>query len=176
MAERPLSPGCERPSPDAPRARSGRWLLPYDEVVRRLTEAGVFPADGLDYELCFGSDGNLKVSQVWDSREQLDAFGERLRPILAEVGINPGEPEVLEVHNIGVQNPKGGEGTSVDRLRAAFVPTRMPGVERSMTAVPRPEVYATATVQGGHLRKPSETLVGRAKRERGRLSLDDAAR
>jgi hypothetical protein len=72
----------------------------YDEVVRRLTEAGVFPADGLDYELCFGSDSNLKVSQVWDSREQLDAFGGRLRPILAELGINPGEPEVLQVHNI----------------------------------------------------------------------------
>jgi hypothetical protein len=72
----------------------------YDEVVRRLTEQGVLPADGLDYELCFGSDGNLKVSQVWDSREQLDAFGERLRPILTEMEINPGEPEVLEVHNI----------------------------------------------------------------------------
>jgi hypothetical protein len=72
----------------------------YDEVVRRLNEAGVFPADGLDYELCFGSAGDLKVSQVWDSREQLEAFGERLRPILAELGINPGEPEVLEVHNI----------------------------------------------------------------------------
>ena len=72
----------------------------YDEVVRRLTDDGVFPADWLDYELCFGSDGDLKVSQVWDSQEQLDAFGERLRPILAEMEINPGEPEVLEVHNI----------------------------------------------------------------------------
>jgi hypothetical protein len=72
----------------------------YDEVVRRLTEEGVFPADGLDYELCFGSEGNLKVSQVWDTREQLDAFGERLRPILNDVGIDPGEPEVLEVHNV----------------------------------------------------------------------------
>ena len=72
----------------------------YDEVVRRLTDEGVFPADGLDYELCFGSDGDLKVSQVWDSREQLEAFGERLRPILAEMEIDPGEPEVLEVHNI----------------------------------------------------------------------------
>ena len=72
----------------------------YDEVVHRLTEDGVFPADGLDYELCFGSGDNLKVSQVWDSQEQLDAFGARLRPILAELQINPGEPEVLEVHNI----------------------------------------------------------------------------
>lgn len=72
----------------------------YDEVVRRLDEAGVFPADGLDYELCFGTGDNLKVSQVWDSRDQMEAFGERLRPILDEVGIDPGEPEVLEVHNI----------------------------------------------------------------------------
>ncbi|MDX6412942.1 MAG: hypothetical protein QOH23_352 [Gaiellaceae bacterium] len=72
----------------------------YDEVVRRLTEQGVLPADGLDYELCFGSDDNLKVSQVWDTQEQLDAFGARLRPILAELKINPGEPEVLKVHNI----------------------------------------------------------------------------
>jgi hypothetical protein len=43
----------------------------YDEVVRLLTEAGDFPADGLDYEICFGSDGNLKVSQVWDTQAQL---------------------------------------------------------------------------------------------------------
>jgi hypothetical protein len=34
------------------------------------------------------------------SREQLDAFGERLMPVLSEVGIEPGEPEVMEIHNI----------------------------------------------------------------------------
>jgi hypothetical protein len=72
----------------------------YDEVVRRLTESGAFPADGLDYELCFGSEDNLKVSQVWDTQAQMEAFGDRLRPVLTEMGINPGEPEVLEVHNI----------------------------------------------------------------------------
>jgi hypothetical protein len=72
----------------------------YDEVVRRLTETGVFPADGLDYEICFGSEGNLKVSQVWDTQEQLDAFGRQLMPILADVGVTPGEPEVVAVHNI----------------------------------------------------------------------------
>ena len=33
-------------------------------------------------------------------REQFNAFGERLMPLLAEVGIDPGEPELLEVHNI----------------------------------------------------------------------------
>jgi len=72
----------------------------YDSAVHRLNEDGVFPADGLDYEICFGSGDKLKVSQVWDSKEQLDAFGARLMPILAELGIDPGEPEVVEVHNI----------------------------------------------------------------------------
>jgi hypothetical protein len=72
----------------------------YDDAVRRLNEDGVFPADGLDYEVCFGSGDKMKVSQIWDSKEQMDAFGARLAPILAELGINPGEPEVLEVHNV----------------------------------------------------------------------------
>jgi hypothetical protein len=72
----------------------------YDQVVSRLYEQGVFPAEGLDYEICFGSEGNLRVSQVWDTHEQMEAFGAALRPILADLGINPGEPEVVEVHNI----------------------------------------------------------------------------
>ena len=72
----------------------------YDHVVGRLNEEGISPADGLDYECCFGSGDQLKVSLVWDSKEQLDAFAARLMPILAEVGIDPGEPEVFEIHNI----------------------------------------------------------------------------
>lgn len=71
----------------------------YDESVRRLEAAGDFPPDGLDYHCCFGTDGNLMVSEIWDSQEQLDAFGEKLMPVLAEVGIEPGEPQVLPIHN-----------------------------------------------------------------------------
>ena len=72
----------------------------YDESVRKLEESGDFPPEGLDYHVCFGTDGNLLVSEIWDSREQLEAFGERLMPILAEIGIEPGEPTVFEAHNI----------------------------------------------------------------------------
>ena len=74
----------------------------YDRSTSKLEEAGVeFPPDGLDYHVCFGSEGNLKVSEIWDSREQFEAFGERLMPVLSEVGIEfSGEPEVFEVHNI----------------------------------------------------------------------------
>ena len=56
--------------------------------------------DGRDYHVCFGEDGNLRVSEIWDSREQFAAFGERLMPILAEVGIDPGKPEFIEVHKV----------------------------------------------------------------------------
>lgn len=72
----------------------------YDDTIRRLEEAGDFPPDGLDYHLCFLVDGDVRVSEIWDSPEQFKAFGPRLMPILEEVGIDPGEPDILEVHNI----------------------------------------------------------------------------
>ncbi len=72
----------------------------YDSVVARLEQDGVMPAEGLEYEVCFGSEGKLKVSQVWDTREHMDAFGQRLMPILQEYGIDPGPPEVVDVHNV----------------------------------------------------------------------------
>jgi hypothetical protein len=72
----------------------------YDETIRRLEEAGDFPPDGMEYHVCFLVDGNIRVSEIWDSREQLDAFGQRLMPLLGEMGIDPGEPEILDIHNI----------------------------------------------------------------------------
>jgi hypothetical protein len=74
----------------------------YDETIRRADELGEFPPDGLEYHVAFMSaDGDVRVSEIWDSREQMQAFGERLMPWLAEMGINlTGEPEILEVHNI----------------------------------------------------------------------------
>ena len=72
----------------------------YDETISKLESQGDFPPDGLDLHVCFGSDGSLKVSEVWDSQEQFDAFGERLMPVLEDAGIDPGQPEVIDVHNV----------------------------------------------------------------------------
>jgi hypothetical protein len=42
---------------------------------------------------------DIRVSEVWDSHEQLDAFGEKLRPRMEEAGIQlSGQPEVFEAH------------------------------------------------------------------------------
>ena len=75
----------------------------YDETNSLLEEEGVgYPPEGLDYHVCFGPDeGNLRVSEIWDSREQFEAFGERLMPVLSKAGIEfSGEPEIFYVHNI----------------------------------------------------------------------------
>jgi hypothetical protein len=73
----------------------------YDESIRRLEQAGEFPPDGLEYHVFFGPEGDLHVSEIWDSQEQMEAFGERLMPILTDVGIEfSGPPEAFEVRNI----------------------------------------------------------------------------
>lgn len=73
----------------------------YDESIRRLEESGDWPPEGLDYHVAFGSEGSFRVSEIWDTQEQLEAFGKRLMPLLADIGIElTGPPELFEVHNI----------------------------------------------------------------------------
>ena len=73
----------------------------YGKVVDRLQESGNWPPDGLEYHVAFGPPDDFRVSEIWDSREQWQAFVERLMPLLSEAGINlSGEPDVFEVHNI----------------------------------------------------------------------------
>jgi hypothetical protein len=73
----------------------------YDETIRRLEKSGDWLPEGLEYHVAFRSNGNFRVSEIWDSREQFDAFGERLMPVLKDVGIEfSGQPEMLEIHNI----------------------------------------------------------------------------
>lgn len=73
----------------------------YDETVSRLEKLGNWPPEGLEYHVAFRSDENFRVNEIWDSREQLDAFEKRLMPVLEDVGIEfAAEPEMLEIHNV----------------------------------------------------------------------------
>jgi hypothetical protein len=74
----------------------------YDEVVRRLEQAGQWPnPQGLELHVLFGSEGDLRVSEIWDSQESLQASMEKVSPIMDEVGIEfSTEPEIFEAHNI----------------------------------------------------------------------------
>ena len=71
----------------------------YDETVRKLEENGDWPSpDGLEYHVCFGASDKLKVSEIWRSQEHFAAHGEKLMPVLAEVGVEAGEPQFIEVY------------------------------------------------------------------------------
>ena len=72
----------------------------YDATMPRIEASGEFPPDGLAYHAAFSSGGAFCVSEIWDSPEQFEAFGQRLMPILMESGIElAGPPEVIELHN-----------------------------------------------------------------------------
>jgi hypothetical protein len=72
-----------------------------DEVRAKLEESGDWMPDGLDYHVSFGSEGNFRVSEIWDSKEQFETFSKRLMPVLKEAGIEfSGPPELIEIHNI----------------------------------------------------------------------------
>ena len=74
----------------------------YDESIRRLEQAGLWPNPaGLELHVAFGDENNLRVSEIWASKEQFQAFGDGLMPILTDIGIEfSGEPEVFEVQNL----------------------------------------------------------------------------
>jgi hypothetical protein len=73
----------------------------YDETLRRLDEAGAATPDGRLVHVVFkdNQSGGLHVFDVWESEEKFDAFGQKLMPILGELGVDPGQPEKVEVHN-----------------------------------------------------------------------------
>jgi len=72
----------------------------YDEVLKRLENAGASAPPGRLYHVCFGTGTSLRVVDVWESQDAFNAFGQTLLPILQQMGIDPGQPEAAEVHNI----------------------------------------------------------------------------
>jgi hypothetical protein len=77
---------------------SGMTSEQYNAVGQKLQEGGHWPPEGLFAHVCFGSSGNLHVSEVWESREQQAQFADKLMPVLQEENIDmSGEPEILEV-------------------------------------------------------------------------------
>ena len=72
----------------------------YDDATRRLELAGAGKPKGRLFHSAFGEGSSLSVYEVWESQADLDAFGKTLMPILAEVGIEPGTPDIVPMHNL----------------------------------------------------------------------------
>ena len=74
----------------------------YDESLRRMEEAGIWPdPPGLELHVAFGPADDLRVSEIWSSREQFEAQMKDVMPVLADMGIEfSAEPEVFEVQSL----------------------------------------------------------------------------
>jgi len=72
----------------------------YDEVIKRLDAAGAGSPQGRIFHVAFGDPDALRVSDIWDTKENFERFGQTLMPILQDVGIDPGAPDFIETHNI----------------------------------------------------------------------------
>ena len=70
----------------------------YDECIRRLEQADAGAPAGRLYHACYGSKDQLRVFDVWDSQESFEQFGQTLMPILQEIGLDPGQPSISEIH------------------------------------------------------------------------------
>ncbi len=75
----------------------------YDTIINKLDKAGVGNPKGRLYHVCYSHQDTHHVTDVWDTKENFDEFGKTLIPILQQVGVNPGEPQIYEVHNIIVE-------------------------------------------------------------------------
>jgi hypothetical protein len=75
-------------------------IAQYHEDHERLDASGAIP-HGRRHHSCFGTDGHLRVFEIWDSQEDLNASVEHLVPILREVGIPTNlPPDPLPVVNM----------------------------------------------------------------------------
>jgi hypothetical protein len=76
----------------------------YEETVRRLTggkgrleSPSDWPVEGLLVHAAGQSEQGFRVVDVWESEEACKRFGETLRPILQEVGIDD-PPQLYPTH------------------------------------------------------------------------------
>ena len=74
----------------------------YDQANRELEAAGAGNPAGRIHHSCFGPDGDLMVYEVWESQQAFEDYGKALMPILQKIGIDPGTPDIMPVHNLAV--------------------------------------------------------------------------
>ena len=72
----------------------------YAEILRKLEAADAGAPPGRLHHTAYGDVQALKVVDVYDTPQSFEAFGRTLVPILMAMGVDPGKPEVREVHNI----------------------------------------------------------------------------
>lgn len=96
----------------------------YDEAIKRLTKVGAGHPAGRTYHASFRTGDQVAVFDIWTSQASFDKFGQTLIPILRELGAEPGQPSVMEVHNVIVPPAARPRAAAKPRARARRVTTK----------------------------------------------------
>ena len=79
----------------------GGTLEQYDQVIKEmgLTQGGPVPPGGLFHWVRKTDDG-IRVTDVWETREQFDAFAQsQIGPVTRQYNLAEPEVQFFEVHN-----------------------------------------------------------------------------
>ncbi len=74
----------------------------YDHMRGVLGIDSTPPPGGVFHAAALGEDGNVRIFEVWDSREEAEAWGERVAAARADAGFEGALPsiEILEIHSV----------------------------------------------------------------------------
>jgi hypothetical protein len=74
----------------------------YDQILVRLGVGDTPPPGGAFHIAALGEEGEVRIVELWDSRQQAEAWGEKVAAARAEAGFAAVVPtiEYLEVHNV----------------------------------------------------------------------------
>jgi hypothetical protein len=73
----------------------------YEQMRERLGMGDTPPPGGLFHVAGVGEDGKIRIAEVWDSREEAEAWGEKVAAARSEAGFDsPPKIEYLEVHRV----------------------------------------------------------------------------
>jgi len=69
----------------------------FAAIHERLVAIGQSDPPGRTFHAGFHAGDGIHVFDVWESMEAFEAFGQHLMPILAEFGVDPGQPRIGEI-------------------------------------------------------------------------------
>src|SRR4249920_1830919 len=92
----------------------------YDECIKLLRKAGAGNPPGRVYHAAFGPQDKLMVFDVWTSQAAFDKFGKTLMPILQQIGLDAGQPQVMAMHKVILPAAK----TASSKKRGKAAPAR----------------------------------------------------
>ena len=79
---------------------AGFTAAKYQETIKKLIAAGAGSPKGRTYHVCYGDPNSVDITDVWDRMEDFQIFGKTLIPIMNSLGVDPGHPDVQQIHGI----------------------------------------------------------------------------